>query len=257
MLGWARQHLQRSVHRLGNLPYVGPIIARVADIERTVLIAVILGAAALFAFAKIANEVGQGGTRAFDEWLLLSLRTPGNPAVPIGPKRVQELMRDITALGSTGVLTIMVLSVVGFLAMTRKARAAILVLVSVVGGTLLSQSMKFAFARPRPDLVPHGAEVYTASFPSGHSMMSAIVYLTLGALVARTQPDHGVKVYIMTIAVALTLMVGVSRVYLGVHWPTDVLAGWSLGGVWALLSWLVMVWLQSRGKLKSKSAGTS
>jgi undecaprenyl-diphosphatase len=105
--------------------------------------------------------------------------------------------------------------------------------------------------------VPHGAEVYTASFPSGHSMMSAIVYLTLGALVARTQPDHGVKVYIMTIAVALTLMVGVSRVYLGVHWPTDVLAGWSLGGVWALLSWLVMVWLQSRGRLKGESAGTS
>jgi undecaprenyl-diphosphatase len=144
-----------------------------------------------------------------------------------------------------------------FACLTRKARAAILVLVSVVGGTLLSQTMKFAFARPRPDLVPHGAEVYTASFPSGHSMMSAIVYLTLGALLARTQPDRGVKVYIMTLAVALTLLVGVSRVYLGVHWPTDVLAGWSLGGVWALLSWLVMVWLQSRGRLKGESAGTS
>ena len=181
MLGWARQHLQQVRNRLDSVPYVGPLIARVADIERTVLITVILGAAALFAFAKIANEVGQGETRAFDEWLLLSLRTPGDPAVPIGPKRVQEMMRDITALGSTGVLTIMILSVVGFLAMTRKGHAAILVLVSVVGGTLLSQTMKFAFARPRPDLVPHGAEVYTASFPSGHSMMAAVVYLTLVA----------------------------------------------------------------------------
>jgi undecaprenyl-diphosphatase len=256
MLGWARGHLQQVRNRLAGVPYIGPLIARVADTERTVLVAVILGAAALFAFAKIANEVGQGETRAFDEWLLLSLRTPGDPAVPIGPKRVQELMRDITALGSTGVLTIMVLSVVGFLAMTRKSHAAILVLVSVVGGTLLSQTMKFTFARPRPDLVPHGAEVYTASFPSGHSMMSAVAYLTLGALLARTQPDHGVKVYIMTIAVTLTLMVGISRVYLGVHWPTDVLAGWSLGGVWALLCWLVMVWLQKRGDVESEAANT-
>jgi undecaprenyl-diphosphatase len=256
MLGWARQHLQRVRNRLDDVPYLGPLIARVADIERTVLVAVILGAAALFAFAKIANEVGQGETRAFDEWLLLSLRTPGDPALPIGPKRVQELMRDLTALGSTGVLTIMVLSVVGFLAMTRKGNAAILVLVSVVGGTLLSQTMKFAFARPRPDLVPHGAEVYTASFPSGHSMMSAVVYLTLGALLARTQPDRAVKVYIMTIAVVLTTLVGISRVYLGVHWPTDVLAGWSLGGVWALLCWLVMVWLQRRGNVESESANS-
>jgi undecaprenyl-diphosphatase len=253
MLGRTRLHLQAIRSRLDGVPYVGPLIARVAGIERTVLVAVILGAAALFAFAKIANEVGQGETRAFDEWLLLSLRTPGNPALPIGPARVQELMRDLTALGSTGVLTIMVLSVVGFLAMTRKGHAAILVLVSVVGGTLLSQTMKFAFARPRPDLVPHGAEVYTASFPSGHSMMSAVVYLTLGALLARTQPDRSVKTYIMTIAVVLTTLVGISRVYLGVHWPTDVLAGWSLGGVWALLCWFVMVWLQRRGDVENGS----
>jgi undecaprenyl-diphosphatase len=256
MLEWVRQKLQRVRNRLDSLPYIGPLIARVADIERTVLVELILGAAALFVFAKIANEVGQGDTRAFDEWLLLSLRTPGDPAVPIGPKRVQELMRDITALGSTGVLTIMILSVAGFLAMTRKGHAAILVLVSVVGGTLISQTMKFAFARPRPDLVPHGAEVYTASFPSGHSMMSAVVYLTLGALLARTQPDRSVKVYIMTIAVALTMMVGISRVYLGVHWPTDVLAGWSLGGLWALLCWIVMVWLQRRGNVEGETAST-
>src|SRR5262245_39101534 len=119
MLEWARQHLQQVRGHLDSLPYLGPLIARVTHIERTVLVAVLRGPAARFAFAKIANEVGQGETRAFDEWLLVSLRTPGDPAVPIGPKRVQELMRDITALGSTGVLTIMVLSVVGFLAMTR------------------------------------------------------------------------------------------------------------------------------------------
>ena len=122
-----------------------------------------------------------------------------------------------------------------------------------VNSLMSAPAMKFAFARPRPELVPHGAEVYTASFPSGHSMMSAIVYLTLGALLARTQPDRGVKIYILTIAVVLTVLVGASRVYLGVHWPTDVLAGWTLGGMWALLCWMAMVWLQSRGQVEDEA----
>jgi undecaprenyl-diphosphatase len=240
MLEWARAYLRR-----------------LTDIERTVLAAVIVGAAALFTFAVLANAVGKGSTRPFDEWLLLSLRTPGNPADPIGPIWFEEMVRDVTALGSTGVLTLMVLSVTGFLAMTRKSHAAIFALVSVLGGTLISQSLKFAFGRPRPDLVPHGAEVYSASFPSGHSMMSAVVYLTLGALLARTQSDRAVKVYILTIAVALPILVGLSRVYLGVHWPTDVLAGWTLGGVWALLCWMVMVWLQKRGDVEAETASHS
>ena len=123
----------------------------------------------------------------------------------------------------------MVLTIAGFLAMTRKGYAALFVLASVIGGVLISQTMKWAYARPRPELVPHGAEVYTASFPSGHSMMAAVVYLTLGALLARTQADRAVKVYILAVAVIVTVLVGVSRVYLGVHWPTDVLAGWALG----------------------------
>ena len=162
-------------------------------------------------------------------------------------------MRDITALGSTVVLALMVLVVVGFLAMTRRAYAALTVLLSVAGGVLVSQGLKLAFARPRPDLVPHGTEIYTASFPSGHAMMAAVVYLTLGALLARTQPSRSVKVYILVVAVVLAVLVGVSRVYLGVHWPTDVLAGWVLGGVWAFGCWLVMLWLQARGEVEDET----
>jgi undecaprenyl-diphosphatase len=164
------------------------------------------------------------------------------------------MMRDFAALGSTGVLTVMVLAVAGFLAMTRKTHAALFVPLSVIGGVLISQTMKWAYARPRPDLVPHGTEVYSASFPSGHSMMSAIVYLTLGALVVRTQSDRNVKAYILAVAVILTVLVGASRVYLGVHWPTDVLAGWVLGGLWAFLSWVAMLWLQSKGQVEDESA---
>jgi undecaprenyl-diphosphatase len=241
MVTWRDLFQRAAAHPLG---------ARVARIEPVTLVAVVVGAALLLGFGKLANLVRRASAPAFDEWLIIALRTPGNLADPIGPAWVEEMMRDFTALGSTGVLTVVVLAVAGFLAMTRKGHAALLVLASVIGGVLISQTTKWAYARPRPDLVPHGAEVFTASFPSGHSMMSAVVYLTLGALLARTQPDRAVKAYILAVAVVLTALVGASRVYLGVHWPTDVLAGWTLGGLWALACLMVMLWLQSRGRVE-------
>ena len=237
LLGWLREQSRAS-----------SLIDDVGRMERATLLAVIALPAALDAFATLANAIVGGGTRAFDERTLLALRTPGNLADPIGPKWVEEMMRDFTALGSTGVLALMVLAVGGFLVMMRKAHAAFTVLVAVVSGVLLSQTMKWAYARPRPELVPHSAEVYTASFPGGHAMMSAVVYLTLGALLARTQSDRGAKVYILAVAMILTVLVGVSRVYLGVHWPTDVLAGWALGGRWALACWCATWWLQAKGQ---------
>jgi undecaprenyl-diphosphatase len=245
--------LQGLLRWLRQQSHFRALIAHVSRIERVTLVGIILAAAALFAFAKLADEVSEGGTRVFDERVLLALRTPGNLADPIGPRWIEEMMRDFTALGSTGVLALMVLAVGGFLAMTRKAYAALAVLVAIVSGVLLSQTMKWAYARPRPELVPHGAEVYTASFPSGHAMMSAIVYLTLGALLARTQSGQAVKAYVLSVAVILTVLVGASRVYLGVHWPTDVLAGWALGGLWALACWLVMLWLQARGQVEDET----
>ncbi len=238
----------------GMLSRLRALVAPVARVERVTLVTLIVAAAALFLFAKLADEVGEGSTRRFDEWLLLSLRTPGNLADPVGPRWFEEMARDVTALGGTAVLALMVLAVAGFLAMTRRSHAAVTVLVSVVGGVIVSQAAKLAFARPRPELVPHGAEIYTASFPSGHAMMAAVVYLTLGALLARTQSGRRVKAYILAVAVILTLLVGASRVYLGVHWPTDVLAGWALGGTWALACWLVMLWLQARGEVEDEMA---
>jgi undecaprenyl-diphosphatase len=247
------QNLRDAWRDLRSSAPVAGIFGRLAQLERLTLVAMIVGAAALLAFAKLADAVLEGDTRAFDERLILALRVPGNLADPIGPRWVEEAMRDFTGLGSTGVLTVMVLAVTGFLFMTAKRHAAATVLLSVIGGVLLSQTLKWLFARPRPDLVPHGAEIYTASFPSGHSMMSAVVYLTLGALLARTQAGRGVKAYILTVCVLLTLLVGISRVYLGVHWPTDVLAGWMLGGLWALLCWSLMLWLQQRGRVEPET----
>ncbi|SRR5581483_390840 len=226
------------------------LTAHVVGIERMALVGIAAAAILLLVFALLANAVGEGSTRAFDEWLLVALRTPGNLADPIGPVWLEEMMRDFTALGSTGVLTLMVLAVTGFLALTAKTHAAVFVPASVAGGVIVGQAMKLVFGRPRPELVPHGAEVYTASFPSGHSMMSAVVYLTLGALLARTQSDPAVKAYILFVGLVLTVLVGASRVYLGVHWPTDVLAGWVLGGLWALACWALMARLQSRGRVE-------
>ena len=244
--------MQRWQHLLGRATR-HPLVTRAAvRLEPVALSAVVLAAGLLLIFVRLANVVGNAGTPAFDEWLIVVLRTPGNLADPVGPRWLEEMMRDFTALGSTGVLTVLVLAVAGFLAMTRKGHAAVLVLLSVAGGVLVSQTMKWAYARPRPDLVPHSAEVFTASFPSGHSMMSAVVYLTLGALLARTQANRAVKIYILAVAVIVTVLVGVSRVYLGVHWPTDVLAGWALGAAWALTCWLVMTWLQARGQVEGE-----
>jgi undecaprenyl-diphosphatase len=225
----------------------------VSRLERLTVALVALGGAGVMAFLALADAVADGGARRFDEWLLVALRSPGDLSDPIGPKWFEEMMRDITALGGTAVLTLGVLAVTGFLALMRKTHAAVTVLVSVVSGMVLSQAIKWAYARPRPELVPHGMETYSASFPSGHSMMAAVVYLTLGALLARHQAQPRMRVYVLLVAVLLTVLVGISRVYLGVHWPTDVLAGWCLGAAWAILCWFAMLWLQRRGTVEQAS----
>ena len=243
-----------SRHRWHPIAIARALLSRASGAERLTL--VVLGGVATLAllFAKIAEEVMEGETGGLDRKLLLMLRDPSNPADPIGPRWLEEMMRDFTALGGIAVVMLLVAGVCGFLALTGRRRTALLVLAAIAGGTLLSTALKYGFSRPRPELVPHGSIVYTSSFPSGHSTMSAVVYLTLGALLARTQSSLGVKLYVMGAAALLTLLVGVSRVYLGVHWPTDVLAGWVLGSAWAVLCWLAMIWLQDHGQVEPETA---
>jgi undecaprenyl-diphosphatase len=201
-------------------------------------------------FVRLADEVTEGDTHAVDVALLMALRDPQNPSNPYGPSWLEEAARDITGLGGYAVLTLLTLATLAYLLLARKERAALLVIVAVVGGMMLSTALKMGFDRPRPDLVPYGARVYTASFPSGHAMLSAVVYLTLGALLARIDARRRVKAFFLGFAVVLTLMVGVSRVYLGVHWPSDVLAGWCVGAAWASLCWFVALQLQRTGQVE-------
>ncbi len=214
------------------------------------LAAVLLAAGSALAFGKLAEEVLEGDTHAFDRAMLLALRDPADLSNPVGPVWIEEMARDVTSLGGTAVLVLVSVAVIGFLLMVRKRGAALLVLGSIGGGVLLSTILKNVFERTRPDLVPHAVHVYTASFPSGHAMLSAVTYLTLGALLTRVQPQRRVKAYLLTVAVVLTVLIGVSRVYLGVHWPTDVLAGWCIGSAWAMLCWLAALWLQRRGQVE-------
>ena len=227
-------------------------IRHVGRVERSILTIGLLLASFVWGFVELAAEVVEGGTEALDRTMLLALRNPDDRLQPRGPAWLEEMMRDFTALGGVGILTLLTAMAAGYLLLTGKKRAALDVVLSIAGGIVLSSLIKAGFDRPRPDLVPHGSHVYTASFPSGHSMMAAVVYLTLGALFARLRASVRVKVFVLSFSVLLTLLVGVSRVYLGVHWPTDVLGGWAMGAAWALLCWLVTLWLQSRGEVEGE-----
>lgn len=224
------------------------------ELPTLLLLGVVAGG--LWGFIALSDLVLEGETRAFDRSVLMSMRTAGDLADPIGPQWVEEAGRDFTALGGVSLLVFLTVAVAAFLLMQRKSHAALFVVVAVASGMLLSTLLKTGFDRPRPDLVPHGSIVHSASFPSGHSMLAAVTYLTLGALLARVQPSRLLKVYLLSVAVLLTVAVGVSRVYLGVHWPTDVLAGWTAGAVWASSCWIVAMWLQRRGAVEGDGAST-
>jgi undecaprenyl-diphosphatase len=178
--------------------------------EGLVLFVALVVVAALFVFARVTDEMLEGDTRDFDEWLLRRLRDPAQPDRPIGPGWLVELATDITALGGRAMLVLVIVLVLGYLALDRKFGAMWLVIAAASGGGLISTGLKYLLGRERPDVVPH----------------------------------------IVSVILLLTGLVGGSRVYLGVHYPTDVLAGWALGLAWALLCWLVARYLQSRGKVE-------
>lgn len=220
--------------------------------DLTMLVGGLVLAGCLWVFIEIAGMVMSGGTGAVDEKLLLLFRTADDLTDPIGAHWVEELMRDITGLGGVGILTFFTLISAAYMLLIKKPKMALFIVVAIVSGTLLSFALKYGFDRPRPDLVPHGSYVYTHSFPSGHSLMSALVYFTLGTLLSRIESRKRVKVFLLAIATLLTVSIGISRVYLGVHWPSDILAGWTVGIFWSILSLMVAASLQSSGNIEQE-----
>lgn len=203
-------------------------------------------AGCVWLFIHIADSVVDGETHSMDIRILRALRSATDPAVLRGPRVMKETMRDLTALGGYPILTLATLGVVGFLFLSGHSLDARFVLTAVVGGWILAYGLKFGFDRPRPDIVPHYSDVYSSSFPSGHSLMSAVVYLTLGSLLTNMVSSTRLKWYFLGVATFLAFLVGVSRVAMGVHYPSDVAAGWCLGLAWAEVCWLIHNRLQLR-----------
>jgi undecaprenyl-diphosphatase len=217
------------------------------EVSAVAAMAVLAGGLAVF--VRLAEETGENETHAFDMAVLSHLRRPGESSVPIGPHWLNTVARDLTSLGSTTVLVFLGLSAIGFLMLQGRRAAALLVFGSVGGGLALSNGMKAIFQRARPDEAYRAIEATQTSFPSGHALISATVYLTLGALLAHAIRERSLKAYVQGLAVLLVFAIGLSRIYLGVHWTTDVLAGWALGAAWAMALWLITWSLERKSRL--------
>jgi len=222
--------------------------------EAAPLLGGLLLVALLFGAFELAGEVLEGDTQTFDERVLRALRRADDPGVPIGPRWLQYAAFDITALGGAPVLGLSIAAIIGFLLLQGLTRTALFVLAASAGGWALNSGLKLLFARARPDVVPHLRETMSLSFPSGHAMTSAAVYLTLGALLMRISARPVTKAYCMTVAILATVLIGLSRVYLGVHYPTDVFAGWLIGFAWAILCWMADRHIGRRGGFKGEQA---
>lgn len=219
--------------------------------EWMVLVGMAMFSIAVWGFVELADDAPEGDYMALESKILRAFRQPTDPAIGIGPAWLPEAARDLTAMGSAVTLSVLVLLVLGWLILRRRYRTALFVLLATIGGVMLGHGLKVMFGRERPTIVPHLMEESSLSFPSGHSMMSSVVYLTLGALLARSVPRRREKIYLVTAAAGLSVAIGISRVYMGVHYPTDVLAGWSAGTAWALFCGVVAWWLQRRGNLST------
>ncbi len=219
--------------------------------RQLVLVGVLfLLALGVLGFLLLAKEIDEASTRAVDRAVLLAFRVPGDPGRLAGPVWLPQVVRDLTSLGGVTVLTLVVLLFAGFLLLQGRRRLALLLLAAVVGGALLTQALKFVYGRVRPETVPHLMEETGASFPSGHSTLSAVVYLTLGSILSTPQRRLAVRIHIYASALFISLLVGMTRVLLGVHYPTDVLAGWCVGIGWSALCWVVVLLLRRGGRGK-------
>ncbi|QEE39898.1 MULTISPECIES: phosphatase PAP2 family protein [unclassified Methylobacterium] len=229
------------------------LLARMGQRDFGLAAGAFLVVALLLGFGLLADEVIEGGTARFDLAVLTALRTGKDLAIPIGPAWVQETGRDVTALGSFVFLGFLSAATVGYLMLVRKRDLAMVMVAAVLGGTIASTLLKYGIDRPRPDF-PNAVRVFTPGFPSGHATLATVTFLTLGVLLTRGSADRRVKSYFMGLSVFLTVAVGLSRIYLGVHYPSDVLAGWCVGAAWAVSCWILALWLQSRGKIEREGA---
>ena len=204
-------------------------------------------------FLRIGDEMSEGETDRFDRAVLLAFRD--SPSDPIGSPAVEAAVVQISALGSSAVTTLVVVIATLFFALAGRWRYAILMVVCTAGSAVCMTLLKSLYERPRPTMVTELDVPGGLSFPSGHSMMSAALYLTLGVLIARALPTRRLRVFAVASSAFVTILIGLSRIYLGMHYPTDVIAGWTGGAAWALICGVVINRLGRRGVADVPAAG--
>ncbi|HEY5895828.1 MAG TPA: phosphatase PAP2 family protein [Chthoniobacterales bacterium] len=235
-------------HRLWSARFLA--LRTFAEREFVLLVSIVILTGSLWLFVAVTDEVREEEPHSTEKQIMRALRRADDPSQPIGPSWIKPASIELSALGSGSVLTLITAIAVGYLLMERNTAGAAFVLLATAGGAVLSQLLKAAFARDRPNVVPHLAAFTNTSYPSGHTMLSTIVYLTLAMVIAETLGARQRKLYVLAAALLIAFLVGVSRVVIGVHYPTDVLAGWTAGSVWALLCLLAVMWLKRRGLLR-------
>lgn len=208
--------------------------------KKTEVFGLLMMLTGLTVFVALAAQLGTPSVQRFDETVVRSLRNAEDLTQPIGPGWFKELARDFTALGGYGILSTITILITTFLHLERRPARAHFVVVAIVAGYSLSMTLKALIARPRPNIVPWLSHVHSSSFPSGHSMMSAVVYLSLGLMLSDLTSRRLVKTFVVVAPLTISAAVGFSRVYMGVHYPTDVVAGWWLGISWSLACWLAI-----------------
>ncbi|WP_312134790.1 phosphatase PAP2 family protein [Brevundimonas sp. BH3] len=225
-------------------------VIRVARAEIGTVAGLLAGSLGLALFSSVADGVAEGDEQKFD-WAVLHWTRPyaDAPDRPIGPWWLHEAAIDITSLGGISVLAIFALMAVGFLLIHGKRLSAFLMVLGLAGGVFLSEGLKALFDRPRPPAAYQVVETLNASFPSGHALLATVFYLSVGVMLTRAFPRTRMKAYTLGCAVVLVLLIGLTRIYLGAHWASDVAAGWGIGAFWAMLLWLFAYAMERRQRL--------
>lgn len=235
-----------------STPNVIPFARRALTLARTeisALAALFIMAFGALTFADLAEDMREPDGQMFDARVLYALRPyADDPSRPWGPWWLKEAASDLTSLGGISVLALFATIVVVFLLIQRKWLSSALLVLGLIGGVALSEGLKAIFERDRPPVIYQATETINASFPSGHALLSAVFYLSLGVMLTRAFPEKRFKAYVLGVGVLITLIIGITRIYLGAHWASDVFAGWSVGAAWAMALWLVSYAVARRQK---------
>lgn len=235
-----------------------PILVRLLRLARAEIAAVtalMVLAGTILAFIEIADDMREGDGQRFDERVLAWMRPwPDDPGRPWGPWWLHEAAADITSLGGISVLGLFAVGAMGLLLLQKKRLSALLLAVGLAGGVALSEGLKAVFERERPPPAYQAVETLNASFPSGHALLATVFYLTLGVMLTRAFPQRRLKAYALGAGVTIALLVGLTRIYLGAHWASDVFAGWCVGAAWAVALWLFAYGVQRLARRRLKPA---